>query len=146
MQIHQIKRRVANKTTKIVGRGGKRGKQSGKGTKGQNARGGRKKYPEIRQMIKKIPRLRGRGKNSLKTFQIKPIGINLGELNTFFPQGGKVTPQALIRVKLLNYVAASIPRVKILAGGEITKKYEVMGCTVSAKAKEMIVKMGGSVA
>lgn len=57
-----------------VGRGGKRGKTSGKGTKGQNARAGRKKRPEIRDFIKRFPKLRGRGKNSLKSFQPKLSG------------------------------------------------------------------------
>lgn len=57
-----------------VGRGGKRGKTSGKGTKGQNARAGRKKRPEIRDFIKRFPKLRGRGKNSLKSFQPRLVG------------------------------------------------------------------------
>ena len=51
-----------------VGRGGKRGKTSGRGTKGQNARAGRKKRPEMRDFIKRIPKLRGRGKSPFKSF------------------------------------------------------------------------------
>ena len=64
MQIHNIKRKTKNKKSVSVGRGGTRGKTSGRGTKGQNARAGHKKRPELRDIIKKIPKLRGRGRNS----------------------------------------------------------------------------------
>jgi len=47
-----------------VGRGGKRGKTAGRGTKGQNARAGRKKRPELRDIIKKLPKRRGYGAES----------------------------------------------------------------------------------
>jgi large subunit ribosomal protein L15 len=69
MQFHNLKPKTKRKTSAQVGRGGKRGKTSGKGTKGQNARAGRKKRPELRDFIKRIPKLRGRGVNSLKSFQ-----------------------------------------------------------------------------
>jgi len=52
MQINTLKRKVANKASRQVARGGTRGKTAGKGTKGQNARSGRKKRPEIRDTIK----------------------------------------------------------------------------------------------
>src|SRR3972149_4481718 len=54
MQIHQVKRNTENRDKRYVGRGGKRGKTSGRGTKGQNSRAGRKIRPVIRDMIKKI--------------------------------------------------------------------------------------------
>lgn len=59
MQTHEVKRKTANRDGKYVGRGGKRGKTSGKGTKGQNSRAGRKFRPQIRDVIKKIPKARG---------------------------------------------------------------------------------------
>lgn len=74
MQFHSLKRKTANKRSKAVGRGGKRGKTSGRGTKGQNARAGRKKRPELRDFIKRVPKLRGRGKNSNKSIQKKLSG------------------------------------------------------------------------
>lgn len=77
MQFHTLKRKTANKKSKTVGRGGKRGKTSGRGTKGQNARAGRKKRPELRDFIKRVPKLRGRGVNSLKSRQIKLEGTAL---------------------------------------------------------------------
>lgn len=74
MQLHLLKRKTPNKKSKQVGRGGTRGKTSGRGTKGQNARAGRKKRPELRDFIKRVPKLRGRGKNSLKSFHGKLKG------------------------------------------------------------------------
>ena len=65
-----------------MGRGGTRGKTAGRGTKGQNARAGRKKRPELRDIIKRIPKLRGRGKSSLKSFQPKLGGAALKEFLT----------------------------------------------------------------
>jgi len=80
MQFHTLKRKTQNKKARQHGRGGTRGKTSGRGTKGQNARAGRKKRPEIRDTIKKLPKLRGRGKSSLKSFQVKAKGEALKTL------------------------------------------------------------------
>ena len=79
MQFHSLKRKTPNKKSKAVGRGGKRGKTSGRGTKGQNARAGRKKRPELRDFIKRVPKLRGRGKSSLKSLGTKLKGARLKE-------------------------------------------------------------------
>ncbi|MCX6757840.1 MAG: uL15 family ribosomal protein [Candidatus Nomurabacteria bacterium] len=59
MQIHTLKRIHKNKKDRMVGRGGKHAKTSGRGTKGQSARAGNKKRPELRDIIKKLPKLRG---------------------------------------------------------------------------------------
>lgn len=77
MQFHSLKRKTPNTRSKQVGRGGTRGKTSGRGTKGQNARAGRKKRPELRDFIKRVPKLRGRGKNSNKSIQKKLTGAAL---------------------------------------------------------------------
>ncbi len=77
MQFHSLKRKTPNKRSKQVGRGGTRGKTSGRGTKGQNARAGRKKRPELRDFIKRVPKLRGRGKSPLKSRQYKLSGTAL---------------------------------------------------------------------
>ncbi|OHB09709.1 MAG: hypothetical protein A3G05_02395 [Candidatus Zambryskibacteria bacterium RIFCSPLOWO2_12_FULL_45_14] len=77
MQFHTLKAKTKRRHARQVGRGGTRGKTSGRGTKGQNARAGRKKRPELRDFIKRIPKLRGRGKSSLKSFQVKLKGTAL---------------------------------------------------------------------
>ena len=59
MQIHNLKRTHKNKRDRIVGRGGKHAKTSGRGGKGQTARAGNKRRPELRDIIKKLPKARG---------------------------------------------------------------------------------------
>lgn len=59
MQIHNLKRVHKNKKDRIIGRGGKHAKTSGRGGKGQTARAGNKRRPELRDIIKKLPKNRG---------------------------------------------------------------------------------------
>ena len=80
MQFHNLKTKTKRKYARQVGRGGTRGKTSGRGTKGQNARAGRKKRPEMRDIIQRITKLRGRGKSSLKSFKPKARGAALKAL------------------------------------------------------------------
>ena len=96
MQAHTLKRKTKNKKSAPVGRGGTRGKTSGRGTKGQNARSGRKKRPELRDLIKKIPKMRGRGKSSNLSIQIKPTVVSLDQISKNFSNGSKVTPATTI--------------------------------------------------
>ena len=91
MQIHQIKRNTPNRDKKYVGRGGKRGKTSGRGTKGQNSRAGRKIRPVIRDIIKKLPKNRGYKFKSIR----KPVVVNKDKLGTLFKKGEKVTLREL---------------------------------------------------
>ncbi len=65
MQIHELKRTHKNKKDRIVGRGGKHAKTSGRGGKGQTARAGNKRRPELRDIIKKLPKNRGYRFNSI---------------------------------------------------------------------------------
>ncbi|OGY57237.1 MAG: hypothetical protein A3E61_01280 [Candidatus Colwellbacteria bacterium RIFCSPHIGHO2_12_FULL_43_12] len=59
MQLHDLKPFHLNKTGKRVGRGGKRGTTSGHGTKGQKSRSGHKIRPAERDLIQRLPKLRG---------------------------------------------------------------------------------------
>jgi len=59
MQLHQIQSIHKSKTKKRVGRGGKRGTYCGRGIKGQKSRAGVKIRPAARDLIKKIPKMRG---------------------------------------------------------------------------------------
>ncbi|MDP2593079.1 MAG: 50S ribosomal protein L15 [bacterium] len=145
MQINNLKRKHPNKKSTQVGRGGKRGKTSGRGTKGQKARAGRKIRPEFRDFIKKLPKMRGRGKNMFKSFKIKPLVVNLEVLEKHFSDGEKVSPQELARKKVLSGGKDSKFSVKILGEGTITKKLSVVNCAVSVSAKEKIEAAGGTV-
>jgi len=59
MQIHNLKRQHKNKKDRLIGRGGKHAKTGGRGGKGQTARSGNKRRPELRDIIKKLPKNRG---------------------------------------------------------------------------------------
>lgn len=146
MQLHNLKRRTPNKKKSYVGRGGKRGKTSGKGTKGQNSRAGRKKRPEMRDIIKKIPKLRGRGKNSFLSIQEKPVVINLDVIEKAVKAGDAVSPQYFVEKGLLSKSKGLFPKVKILGNGEITKKIAISDCLVSGSARAKIEKAGGTIA
>lgn len=145
MQFHNLKRNKSNRKAKQVGRGGSRGKTSGRGTKGQNARSGRKKRPEMRDFIKKLPKLRGRGKNFLKSIQEKPMAINLGSLEAVFNKGEVVNTSSLLEKGLLRKFNGKIMKAKILGVGPITKALTVEKITVSKSAKEAIELAGGKV-
>lgn len=145
MQFHNLTRKTPLKKSVSVGRGGKRGKTSGRGTKGQNARSGRKKRPETRDIIRRIPKLRGRGVNSFKSFATKPVAVNVGLLETSFSAGDVVTPVALIEKGIARIFKGVIPAIKILGEGELTKKLTITDCLVSASAKVKIEKAGGTI-
>jgi large subunit ribosomal protein L15 len=147
MQTNHLKRKTPNTKRMIVARGGKRGKTSGRGGKGQSARAGNKRRPEWRDIIKKLPKLRGRGVN-----QNKPVlgnngakVINLSVLEAVFSAKDTVSPQTLIQKGIVVTTSGRTPSIKILGDGEITKALAISGCTISASAKEKIEKAGGSV-
>ncbi len=145
MQTHNLKRQHANKKGKTVGRGGTRGKTAGRGTKGQNARAGHKKRPEIRDFIKRIPKLRGRGKNINTSIQSRFAVINLGLLNKLCKDGDTISPTTLAKFGLIKSMNGTLPKVKILGTGEFIKKLKFEGCAMSARAKTMIENAGGSI-
>lgn len=146
MQSNTLKRVHPNKRSVQVGRGGTRGKTSGRGGKGQTARAGHKVRPEIRDMIKRIPKLRGRGKNIFQSYQAKFVPVNLKLIDKHFASGDAVNPEVLMSKGLAKGVSGEMPLVKILATGEITKKISFAGCSVSASARAKIEKAGGSIA
>lgn len=125
-----------------IGRGGKRGKTSGRGTKGQNARAGRKKRPEMRDIIKKIPKLRG---YRFAPVSGKAVPVSLEAIGKVFSKGGDVNPQTLAEKGIITMKGGTYPTVKILGDGELSAKISVSGCNVSASAQEKIAKAGGSV-
>ncbi len=148
MQINSITRVHPNKKRMTVARGGKRGKTAGRGGKGQSARAGNKRRPEWRDIIKKVPKLRGRGKNSNKTVVTnlqKPFVVNTAVLQAAFKTNESVTPATLIQNGVIATWSGRTPRVKILGEGELTIALKVSGCDISESAKAQVIKAGGSV-
>ncbi|OGC81039.1 50S ribosomal protein L15 [Candidatus Adlerbacteria bacterium RIFCSPLOWO2_01_FULL_51_16] len=142
MQLNELKRAVPQKTEKRVGRGGSRGKTAGRGTKGQKARAGHRIFPQVREQLKKLPKLRGYRQKSI---QEKPLPVNLDALEIFFATGDTVNPKVLLERRVVRYRKGETPRVKILGTGALTKKLNITGCTVSTSAREKIEKIGGTI-
>jgi len=142
MRIDQIKRKTKNRKKKYIGRGGRRGKTSGKGTKGQNSRAGRKKRPELRDIIKKLPKQRG---YAFASFQKDAFPVKLSTLEKHFSDGDTVSPKTLQEKKIIKMTQGSLPIVKILASGELSKKLTLSGVKVSGSVREAVTKAGGSI-
>lgn len=131
-----------------VGRGQSsgRGKQSGRGGKGQTARAGAKIRPAWRDIVKKLPKRRGFGKNRGRTVvgtRADALPVSLGTLNTVFESGAEISFKSLVERGVVN------PRkrqpIKIVSGGELTKKFSLKGVAVSAPARASIEKIGGTI-
>ncbi len=148
MQLHELQRSTPRATAKRIGRGGKRGKTSGKGHKGQTARAGNSTRPEMRDLIKKLPKLRGHGKNRARTVNAErqlPVVVNLSVLETTFAAGDAVSPVTLVARGVVTTNRKRVPVVKLLGTGTLTKALSVTGCQYSASAKTKIEAAGGSI-
>lgn len=126
MQLHNLP--SISKKIKRVGRGGKRGTYSGRGTKGQKARSGHRIRPAARDLLIRLPKLRGYKNKPL--FLKQPI-INAGDL------------EKRVSGNLVN--KETLGKVKILGNGEVKKAFTVEGLKVSKSAKLKIEKAGGTV-
>ncbi|PJC55963.1 50S ribosomal protein L15 [Candidatus Kaiserbacteria bacterium CG_4_9_14_0_2_um_filter_41_32] len=149
MQLHELVPATKAKTAKRIGRGGKRGKTSGRGGKGQTARTGNSMRPEMRDIIKKLPKLRGHGKNRARTVneeRVVAVPVNVSVIEARFEAGATVSPKTLVAMGIITAIRKRVPVVKILGTGDLTKKVKVEGCTVSKTAQAKIEKAGGSVA
>ena len=148
MQLHNFnnKFQAGGKRKVRVGRGGKRGTTSGRGQKGQKSRSGHKIRPAQRDLINRLPKLRGFANKPTSTII---LAINLSTLESLFKRfvAGKhavlVNKQALQEAGVLDKSFRG--NVKILSKGELTIPLTVQGLKVSASAKAKIEKTGGKV-
>ena len=148
MQLHEIKRNTKQSSKKRIGRGGKRGTYSGRGMKGQKARAGNSGRPEIRDMIKKLPKRRGYGTNRSRTVHdSRPTvyGVNVAVLEKTYEAGETVSPRTLVHKGLLTTRGGKLPLVKVLGSGDLTKKLTFESVAVSTVAKEKIEAAGGTI-
>jgi len=143
MRLHDLKPRPGSKhRRKRLGQGESsgHGKTSGRGGKGQTARSGSSvrigfeggQMPLIRRMPK-------RGFNNAR-FAVRYIPVNLEALNRF-EDGATVDEAALRGPGLAN---GREKRIKILGGGELTRKLTIRAHAFSAAARAKIEKLGGS--
>lgn len=128
-----------------VGRGESSGlgKTCGKGHKGQKSRSGASIRPgfEGGQMpiMRRLPK---KGFNNAR-FKTKYAIVNLVDLEAKFSDGDEVNEESLRACGLVKGVCDGV---KLLANGEVTKKFTISVDKVSASAREKIEKAGGSVA
>ncbi len=137
MQIHTLK--VTKKPErKRIGRGGKRGTTSGRGTKGQGAHG-KKKDPLFEggrsTFTERLKKVRG-----FKSVHPKKYTVTLDQLEARFSDGETVTLATLIEKRVVPKKAL-VAGAKIVATGTLKKKLgldESVAC--SEKAKEAFKK------
>ncbi len=149
VSLNSVHKNTAHKDARRVGRGGKRGKTSGRGHKGQKQHGGHGIRPELRDMIKKLPKLRGHGKNRARTVnsaRVENTPVNLSDISAAFSSGDTVNPQTLVAKGVVAPRAGKAPQVKILGRGELSVKVSVENCAVSAAARTAIEDKGGTIA
>ena len=131
MQVHQLTRSPHSRIPKRIGRGGKRGTYSGRGIKGLGARAGGKFRPQERDIIKKIPKLRG---YRFKVFRLRPAVVNLDTIGRAFREGETVSPRSLFERGLIRNQGGKLPEVKILGRGELKRNLIFKGVSFSRGA------------
>ena len=114
------------------------GKTAGKGHKGQKARSGAPRPGFEGGQMPLFRRLPKRGFKNINSKNI--VAINVDRLEAF-DNGAEVTVSAL---KEMGIIKKENDGVKILGGGELTKKLAVKVNAFSASAKEKIEALGGT--
>ena len=143
MKLHELQPAAGSTTApKRLGRGvgSQLGKTSGKGHKGAKARSGGGKRPGFEggqmPLTRRLPK-RGFTNIFAKEYAI----VNVSALNVF-EDGTVVNNDTLVEAGLIKKV---LDGVKILGGGELTKKLTVSVDKVTESAKQKIEAIGGKV-
>jgi len=143
MKLHELQPAIGSTTApKRLGRGvgSQLGKTSGKGHKGAKARSGGGKRPGFEggqmPLTRRIPK---RGFTNI--FGKEYATVNVSALNVF-EDGTVITNEALIEAGLIK---KELDGVKVLGGGELTKKLTVSVDKVTESAKQKIEAIGGKV-
>lgn len=140
LKLHHLRPAPGAKTAKTrVGRGeGSKGKTAGRGTKGTGAR--YQTSPRFEggalPLHMRLPKMKG----FQNPFRVEYQVVNLDRLSELFPDGGDVTPAALVAK---GAVRDNAP-VKVLGGGDISVALTVSAHAFSASAKDKISAAGGS--
>ena len=141
MKLHELHPAEGSTTAqKRLGRGSGSGlgKTSGKGHKGAKARSGGGKRPGFEggqmPLYRRVPK---RGFNNV--FGTEYAEVNVERLEAF-EDGAVVDAKALIEARIIR---KELDGVKVLGGGELTKKLTVKAAKFTASAKEKIEAVGG---
>ena len=141
MKLHELKPQAGSTTApKRLGRGvgSGLGKTSGKGHKGAKARSGGGKGPGFEggqmPLQRRLPKM-----GFVNIFSKQYATVNLSQLDKF-EDGDVVTIDVLKKAGLVKQIKDGV---KILGGGEVTKKLTVQVTKFTASAKEKIEAAGG---
>ena len=141
MKLHELQPAAGSTTSpKRLGRGtgSGLGKTSGKGHKGQKARSGGGVRPGFEggqmPLTRRVPK-----KGFTNIFRTEYATVNVGKLD-IFRNGAVVTAEKLKEAGLIKKEMAGV---KILGGGELTKKLTVKADRFSEAAKQKIETLGG---
>ena len=129
--------RTSNNFRRGRGHASGNGKTAGKGHKGQKARSGAPRPGFEGGQMPLYRRIPKRGFTNRNSKEI--VGINMGALEVF-DNDAVVTVEALIEQGIVKNPRDGI---KILGGGELTKKLTVQANAFSKSAAEKIEALGG---
>ncbi|MBR3494417.1 MAG: 50S ribosomal protein L15 [Clostridia bacterium] len=142
MKLHELHPAEGSTTApKRLGRGvgSGIGKTSGKGHKGAKARSGGGKRPGFEggqmPLYRRVPK-----KGFTNVFGTDYATVNVERLEVF-ENGAVVDTAALLDAGIIK---KTLDGVKILGGGELTKKLTVRAAKFTASAKEKIEALGGT--
>lgn len=139
MKYHELET-ASTPNKKRVGRGisAGQGKTAGRGTKGQNARTGKKLRPTFmggqRQLVQAIPKKKG-----FRSLSAPAQVVYSDQLNDF--KGKSASNETLFEAGL---IATPFHAVKVIARGEITKAIDLRVQGASASVKAAVTKAGGT--
>ena len=141
MKLHELQPAAGSTTApKRLGRGSGSGlgKTSGKGHKGQKARSGGGVRPGFEggqmPLTRRVPK-----RGFTNVFRTEYATVNVGKLD-IFEDGAVVTADMLRTAGLIKKELAGV---KILGGGELSKKLTVQAAKFSEAAKQKIETLGG---
>ncbi len=144
MELHSLKSAPgARQNRKRVGRGhgSGAGKTSGRGHKGQKSRSGYSSRPGFEggqmPLHRRLPK---RGFNHQDRHPL--AAINLDALDGAFEDGAEITVEKIRETGLIKSLRGGV---KILARGDIAKRFIVKVQAVSVTARQKIEQAGGSV-
>jgi large subunit ribosomal protein L15 len=142
MNLNDVHRDIhKSKNRKRLGRGpgSGHGKTAGRGHKGQGARAGFSMSATFEggqmPLVRRVPK---RGFHN--RWALVVAAVNVGELDAAFDNGAEVTPEALRAASLTK---GQYDVLKVLAGGELTKKLKISAHRFSKAALEKIQRAGG---
>lgn len=145
MKLHDLKPAPgSNYKSKRVGRGhgSGKGKTSGRGSNGQNAREGSGPHRAFEggqnEITRRMPFKRGVG--FFNRYRIEYTVFNVGDLAE--SQHDEITPEILKGARLVKNLKKPI---KILGDGEVTRALKITAHRFSASARQKIEAAGGTV-